>query len=341
MTPERRVARIKRLKLLSGVALALMALAFIGASFSQNDVQQSARVGDLVFPNFATVRDDAARIEVTLADESYTLIRTGDTWRYQNAGGYLVKQSLLSSLAEGFETMKWVRARTEDPEKFNRIGLGDPRDGGTGALVEIFSESGELEASLITGRKDDHVYARRPDELLSFRINSDLPPLYSGNAWLDLDIVDINEDAIAAVRLYDEKGEETYLRRQTGSGSDSFRPGPPFQDYRLTSQLRASATALALTRLRPSGVIPADALTTRPVARHITETFDGLEVDLKAYREPTGLFVTLRAIEAGEGARRGSTINQKSEGWAFRVSELEWEEFTPLVTTLVRAPSTG
>ena len=83
---------------------------------------------------------------------------------------------------------------------------------------------------------------------------------------------------------------------------------------------------------------PSSELQTRPVARHITETHDGLEVEVRAFREPDGYFVTIRAIEAGEGAHRGSTINDKAEGWAFELAEYDWNEFTPRVSAIVRPP---
>ena len=106
----------------------------------------------------------------------------------------------------------------------------------------------------------------------------------------------------------------------------------------MVSRLAASTPALALTRFAPIGVKPASKLQTRTVARHITETHDGLEVELRAFREPDGYFVTLRAIEAGEGAHRGSTINDKAEGWAYQLAEYDWNEFTPRVSSIVRAP---
>jgi hypothetical protein len=103
----------------------------------------------------------------------------------------------------------------------------------------------------------------------------------------------------------------------------------------LISRLAASTTALAVTRLNPVDVKPASDLTTDPIARHISETFDGLEIDLRAYREPFGLWVTLRAVEAGEGARRAAAINEKAEGWAFRITDYDFQDFTPDVLSIV------
>ena len=90
-----------------------------------------------------------------------------------------------------------------------------------------------------------------------------------------------------------------------------------------------------MTRLSPLDVKPAADLLTQPVARHISETFDGLEIDLRAYREGDGVWVTLRAVEAGEGARRAEVINDKAEGWAFRLTDYDFQDFTPDVLSIV------
>ena len=41
------------------------------------------------------------------------------------------------------------------------------------------------------------------------------------------------------------------------------------------------------------------------------------------------------AVEAGEGARRASVINQKAEGWAFQITDYDFQDFTPRVLSIV------
>ena len=106
----------------------------------------------------------------------------------------------------------------------------------------------------------------------------------------------------------------------------------------LYSRIAVTGPALALTRFLPIGVKPAAALRTPAVARHITQTHDGLEVDVRAYRERDGFFITIRAVEAGEGAQRAAAINERTKGWAFQLTETDWADYTPLVSSIVRAP---
>ncbi len=330
--------RSRRTLLMAGLAAGLGLLA-LGAHFGGGaETPRSARTGTPVFPEFAAQRGETSAIRITLADESYTLVATGEGWRLGSPNGYPIRQDRLTELAGGLESLVWDTPRTDDPEKLNRINLGDPRESGAGALLEVLGPDGETGAALITGRKGDHIYARRPEETLAFRVTGNLPPLYSAQAWLDLGFLDIHEDAVSAVRLTDSEGESLYLQREVGSSDRAFRPAPPFQTFRLTSRLAVTGPALALTRFLPIGVKPASSLRSDAMARHITQTHDGLEVDVRAYRERDGYFITMRAIEAGEGATRAAAINERAAGWAFELTATDWADYTPLVSTIVRPP---
>lgn len=330
--------RTRRTLVMAGLAAALSLLAIAAHLGGGAPVRTSERTGEPVFPDFSAQRAEASAIRITLADETYMLVAASDGWRLGSREGYPVRQDRLTQLAVGLESLVWDTPRTDDPEKLGRISLGDPRESGTGALLELIGPDGRAGAGLITGRKGENIYARRPDETLAFRVTGNLPPLYSSEAWLDFGFLEIHEDAVSAVRLADKSGESLFLQREVGSSDRAFRPAPPYQNYRLTSRLAVTGPALALTRFLPIGVKPASALRTKALARHITQTHDGLEVDVRAYREVDGFFITMRAVEAGEGATRGAAINERAAGWAFELTATDWADYTPLVATIVRPP---
>lgn len=338
MSAVRDRQRTRRTLALAAMAGAMCLLAIAAYLGGGGAVMTSERTGNPVFPDFEAQRAEASGIRITLADESYTLVPTGEGWRLGSREGYPVRQDRLAELSTGMESLVWETPRTEDEDKLNRIGLGDPREGGSGALLELLGADGEPSTALITGRKGEAIYARRPGEIQAFRVTGDLPPLYSSEAWLDLGFLDIHEDAVSAVRITDSEGESLFLQREVGSSDRAFQPAPPYQNYRLTSRLAVTGPALALTRFLPIGVKPAGELRTQPVARHITQTHDGLEVDVRAYRERDGLFITMRAVEAGEGATRAAAINARTTGWAFELTETDWADYTPLVSSIVRPP---
>ncbi len=324
---------------LAAIAAGLWALIALSGLTAPASNGSHARSGEPVLKGFAEIRTQVQQISFTMADDSYTLVHTDTGWVMRESGNYPVREDRLAALAEGLETLTFGRKRTNDPYKHDRIGLGDPAEGGTGVLIEVMGADGSLRAALIAGRKTDTIYVRAPGETQTYRAAGDLPPFYNRRAWLDLKTIDIDPSAIRSLRITDAQGRSLYLRRNPGSDPRSFRPAPPNQDDRLLSRLAVATTALAITRLSALDVKPASELTTARIARHISETFDGLEVDLSAHREPDGLWVTLRAIEAGEGARRAQAINDRTEGWAFRLSDYDFQDFTPTVSSLVERAS--
>lgn len=335
MSDTRRAARRRHVLILAAIAVGLWVILGLSSLTTGPSNGAHARLGAPVLEGFSRTRPETQRIRFTLADEAYTLVRTASGWVMEETGGYPVRPDRLAELAGGLETLSYDQKRTDDPYKHDRIGLGDPLQGGNGALVEVFGATGELDHSLIIGRKNEAIYVRAPDQEQTFRAAGTLPPFYNLRAWLDLNIIAIDPSAIRSVRITDASDRTLYLRRDEGRDARSFQPAPPNQDDRLISRLAASTTALAVTRLSPLDVKPAADLLTQPVARHISETFDGLEIDLRAYREGDGVWVTLRAVEAGEGARRAEVINDKAEGWAFRLTDYDFQDFTPDVLSIV------
>ena len=338
MIDHLKAARRRFVIRLTIAAAVLIALAMITGLMQRDPRVLNDRMDQVVLPEFALKRADTTQIEIELADDRYTLVAGANGWTMPEEGNYPIRADRLAVLANGLEDARWAETMTGDPAKFDRLSVGDPRTGGTGALVTVRGREGEVTAQLITGKKGDRFYARLPDDTRSYRMTGLLPPLFAKDAWLDFDIIDINPDAIMGVRITDATGREVFLSRGAGEDERRFRPSPPFVDDRLRDRLLASSTALALTRFAPVGVKPQTALTTQPYARHITMTFDGGEISVDAYQEPDGGYITLRAIEAGEGAYRAETINAKAAGWAFKLSDIDWRDITPTVNSLVIRP---
>lgn len=337
MTADKASRRRYLIYALGGIT-AVLAVANAAGRPSDPDYLLTEREGQSVFPRLQRRGKDATTIRITVPDQVYTMVRDEgdqDRWLMVENGGYPVRQDRLAELTQGLTTLRWGLTRTSDPEKLDRIGLGDPADGGTGARIDVLDEDTTL-ASLVTGRKTERLYARFPDETKSFRVSGNLPPLYRPQAWLDLDIIDMQPDVIGAVRITDRRGRGVYLTRPPGSSERAFRPAPPYHNDTLVSRTAAATTAIALSRFNPIDVRPADALETRSVGRHVTTTHDGLEIAITIYEEQDGFFAALRAIEAGEGAARARTINARAAGWAFELDEVDWRDFAPSVRSILR-----
>lgn len=304
----------------------------------QSHIAQHDRMGKPLIENFAQARKSLSAIELTTADTHYTLEKHAGGWRMPEAGGYPVRPDQIRALLDGLETLSFGEARTSDPKRHDLLGLRAPDAGGTGVVVSLRDAEGTDLTALIIGRRNDRLYVRYPGQAATFRAVGNLPPLYNQDAWLDFDIVKVHPSAIRAIRLRDAEQRGLYLTRAPGTDARAFMPAPPYASNRIISLLGVRTSALALSRLAPRGAKPKAELQTTPIGTHITETFDGLEIRVQAYREADGLWITLRAIEAGEGARRAEAINLKADGWAFRLSPFDFEDFVPSVSGLVAGP---
>lgn len=331
-TPDTRRTHIKYL---FGTAILLWSLVGIGQFMSTSNTDQHARMGEPLIPQFVQLQPSLTAIDLVSADMRYSLERQGDVWRMPEANNYPVRADRMAELLSGLETISYGRARTINPEKHDLIGLGDPSTGGTGMEVTLRGQSGTPLAVFIIGRRNDRLYARQSDRDETFRLSGSLPPFYNRDTWLDFNIVDITPTTIRSVRLRDSAARGLYLTRAPGQDGRAFVPAPPYGSDTIINRLGISATGLALSRFDPRDAKPASRLQTASIGEHITETFDGLEIVVNAYRENDGLWVTLRAIEAGEGARRAQAINGKANNWAFRLSPFDFEDYVPSVLSLV------
>lgn len=321
--------RALQMQVMSAFALIMTGLAVSVETMRPGSEDTQRRTERPALPGFSDIRARTDQIRVTLADQTYTLNRAGETWHLDGPDGFPVRPELLAQLGEGIESLIIEEARTRDAAKMSALGLSDPREGGNGALIEFLDSNAESMAGLITGYKAGRVYVRRPGEMTAFRAKGTLPPLHGAQAWLDLDVLSIRPETIAAARLTDADGRSVYLRREPGDAATAFRPAPPSDRLTTGGMAILAGPALALSRLRPVAVRPARTLGTPAFYTHVTETFDGLEVWTRVFEAEDGTYLSFRAVEAGLAAGQASAINARAGGWAFRISSVDRADFAP------------
>lgn len=329
-----RRARWRVLLGLAAASLVFLLILLLSGLSGGSGLERHPRSGAPVLARDITA-GQIAQIDIVLADESYSLFRTPEGWRMDSPDGYPVIAERIGELLAGLEELSWGEARTSDSRKLDRLGLADSSEGGSGSQLIARDSGGEALTELVFGRRDDRLYLRRPGETLAFSAEGDLPGLRTRSGWLDFSVIAIVPAAIEGVILVEPSGRRLHLTRQPGGGPRDFMLGARHQDLRIINPLAAATPALALSRFSPLGVKPQGELTTQRVARHITLTQDGLEVIVDAYDEPDGNFLTVRAVEAAEGAHRAADINARAEGWAFEVARYDWADFTAPINEIV------
>jgi hypothetical protein len=322
----------RRVVLAMGVAALASAGLAVAALLPPREDAARAEVGQLVVPGFEARAADASLVMVTTGEESYHLVRDAEGWVLTEKGRYPVRPERVGELVRAMATLRYAEALTRDERKFDRIGLGDPAEGGTGALVEIGDGSGTAFARLIIGYRNGRSYVRAPDDLQAWRVEGGaLPPLQRGARWLDLDVAGSKPEEIASVdvRL---TGFAPYRLVPSDAAGTAFVLAPPYDRRRVTAALAPSLPARALAGFAPVDVAPvaqiagAQIAGAQAVGEHATTLRDGTVVTVKLWRAGEAGWVTVAATGPGAEA-----INARAEGWAFALADNAWNTFaTPL-----------
>jgi hypothetical protein len=263
MTPALR-ARVAAILVAAAAGVTLVAAGAFMWSSARHAVQSAS---GLMLPDVERRLGEVEAIRVDLRGESYTLARAPDGWAMPERGNHPVDEEALQRLALGLARLERLEVRDGGPAALEAVGLGDPRQGGSGALVTLRGAGGATIASVIVGARPSGTYARLPDAASGFRVTDDLmPPFQDPARWLALPAFSLRTADIAAV---------------------------------------SSGDRLALTRWRPLDVKPAAALSGPVVARQVATLAAGGTATVTVFDEGGSPFATLE-IDSPDPALAGA-----------------------------------
>ncbi len=317
-------------------AAALAAVAFVTVSIDIRSAQPEAAQGP-VAPGLAQNLARAQRIIVTTAESAYRIERTDEGWAMRDRGDYPVNAGKLAQFTEGLANLALVRRMTSDPDRHGRLGVTDPRQGGSGVLLQIEDGQGALLANLVLGVEIGGLYVRKPDEDQVWSAAGELPPLRDAAAWLDLKPLAIAAETLSRVEIVPAEGRPYILQREAGA-TDDFAIVAPARLAPLTPSA-VTAAAERLLRLTPIDVQPAPAIQGAPRARVRLRTFDGALIDAEFI--PSGERIWLKLIaqaERPEAEAAVQAINAASAGWAYALSEADASAAAPPLAALLPPP---
>lgn len=337
-----RVAAATRRRTVIWLAAVAGIAALLGAASFLPPPQPKARaeVGAPVLPGLAANAGKVNLVMVTTSEETYHLARNPTGWVLAEKGSFPVDAERIAELTRALTAIKYARPMTRDDKKFDRIGLGDPTKGGTGALIEVGDGSGNSFAKMIVGYRDGHSYVRMPDDLQAWAVDgATLPPLQRGARWLDLDVVGLAPPQILNVQVRPGKGPPYRLTPVDTSGQQ-FTLAPPYAARRVLASFAPTLAATALSRFAPIDVAPANSIATgAPLSQYIVRTRAGVAVIVQAWRSHDRGWVTIGAAtgeNATAEAKAGAeSINKRAVGWAFALTELDWGAYTTPLAALV------
>ncbi len=338
---ERRKATVLRLFIVAGIMAATAAVTItIEARSARPDL-----AAGLAAPGFAEHIADAQKITIVSKDESFRIerIERGEerAWVMRDRADYPVRADRLAALSENLTQLALARRMTSDPSKHARLGVGDPREGGEGVLVQIEDERGAFLVNLIFGIDSGALYVRRPDEDQTWSARGEAPPLRAIAAWLDLAPQVFLPQDVARVEVTPAEGRAYILARDKAEDRD-FRIAAP-EGVVPESPARVTETALRITRIAPVDVQPAPAINAPARARLRVRAYVGVYVDAEIVDSDgkSWLKMVARADTPAEEPL-ALDLNERIAPWAFGLTAEDAQSLAgPLANLLPQAPAEG
>ncbi len=337
MTTELAQGRGRRATWIAGLAVVLTLIAAVTVSI-QSRGRDAGAVAGPVLPGFSERLKDASRITVVSRDARYEIQRTQKGWALKDRGNFPVKREVLAQFTEGLRSLAYVRQMTRDPERHERLGLGDPAKGGSGVLVQVEDSQGARLADLIFGEEPGGaLFLRKPDQDQTWQVRGKMPNLRDASKWLDLAPLDIDRARIAGALVEPSTGPTYAIGRANAEAS--FALAAPYAALAPVSANGVPETASKLARLDPVDVRPAAAIAGPAKARIHTRTFDGLLLEGELFEEAGARFwikLVARA-EKPEKEAEAAEINARVAPWAYGLTEADYRDVAPPLDVLARA----
>lgn len=335
MTTERATGRRNRAFALLGLAAALCAVAAVTLAIEARSSRPDLAEGPVI-PGFADSMRNAQRITVISNEATYHLSKNDHgQWVMRDRGDFPVRVGRVEVLEHDLAQLQYARRMTDDPARQDRLGVGDPRHGGHGVMLQVEDGRGAYLINLILGMQPTGgLFVRRPDQNQVWAARGDLPPLRDVSTWLDLKPLTLDPQTLARVEITPPAGSGLpyVLTRATADTPDFEIAGHP----QAAPPSAVTATAEAMARLEPIDVQPAPAIQGNPRAHVRAVTFDGLAIegDLIDSDGKTWLKLVARGTAATPIPAQDQAalaINTRAAGWAYAVSP---QDLTVLIAPL-------
>ena len=272
MTVSEAQARDRRFAM---IAVGIAALVILAASILTMVSTTSPIVrysGDKVF---ADVEQTPDTIRISTRRDTYTLEKTETGWILTEHGRFPVNDQKMQHMLEVIANARFTDARTLRPELHDDLGLGNPFEEGSGALITLPGQ--EITGALI-GVKGGQTFGRKAGDNQTWRVSQSFPALHEPSWWLDPNDIGIpRTEEIQSVEIRTPSDE---LSLKIAADSADFTDADAI--------LLEASTALHLLDVRST-----DDVETSPFATHLVLYRSGKSLRLDLYEVGTGIWAEI------------------------------------------------
>lgn len=265
----------------TGVAAAGAALALKNRESAVTVAQETGRF----FPDLIDAINDVSSIDVQTADASFSLERTNDGWTLANKGGYPAEAEPVRKLLIGVAELNKLEPKTDNPERWFKLGVEDVAPEATSKKVTLEDASGNQLASLLVGkprasqggRRIKQLYVRRAGDNQSWLVEGEVDIKATGKDWLQKEIYSIPQSRIQAIEIEHADGEILrVLKGSEDAPNFDVLDVPAEQELRyptIANPMAGGVSRISLDDVQKDGEVDFES---DWLSRTTVRTFDGL-----------------------------------------------------------------
>jgi len=307
--------------------------------------------GALLLPEVAVEIKGINRVEIVSAGAVTvaTLIKTGESWQIEQMGGYRANWTSLNTLLSELAQARVVETKTDKPEYYARLGVEDvSEEGAASVLVKL--NAGDNTTGILIGHQAQGrsgQYVRLQNSAVSALVDRKIEVSTERLDWVDTNIVDIYSSEVAEVELIHPTGERVFVMRISADQTDFDLAGIP-QDKEIKNSWAVNSFGSVFSMLDMETVQSEDMVDWDDAVKMRMLLFSGVEIlaDMvesgdaymlrlhashpaaKVLESENDVSIEQQELEkqaADDVAKTVETINQKSLGWAYGISQHKFE----------------
>lgn len=336
--------RDRRLMVLAGLAAVSIAAA-AGALYYREAVVAPRTTPMPLFPGLAYKIAGGEATHIYIVSKKYGSFEVAFVpqkgWVLPDRGNYPASFATVKETLVAIAAMQTVEPKTDRPDWYHYVDL-DPPPQGDGVNITLSADKGYTLASLIAGKSeslgdDIGLFVRRAGEKQSYLVKSPAEIKTNPADWMDKSVVAVAPNRIAAAEVKPASGPAFAATRIAPDGAFKLAPLPKGRELAYAGA--ADATAAALADFGFDDIKPVTAFDFNNAARLRLQTFDGLTVIVDVVTQDSGTWVRLYASAAPgnqPAAKESLAINDRAEGWAFKLPSTKAAAIVPTLESLLK-----
>ncbi len=313
------------------IALFLAAVVLVGVAVTVNQDQvgeKGVAQEGLLYPQLQDRIADIVEIRIqggsASQHEMINLMRQDEAWVIKQRFNYAADHEQLTAMVQALALARLTEKKTKLAKHYARLGVVDPETTPNSESVRLtlVDKQGNTVVDLICGKQADNKsgsFVRKVSDKQSWLIDQTIQPNKKLNDWLDKTIVDLPADSVKRV-TYGVMGKEVVLEKAAPEAKHFSLLGlTESQEIAYPGVTDIAVGALNRFQLLDVRKKENEDLSTLDFHTRF-ETNDGLQIDIKAFKDAEKHFLVLSAESLNDAMNeQAKRYNSLWSPWIFEV----------------------